>query len=241
MMPVLIDFHSHILPCVDDGSKNVGMSLDMLRRQWEHGVGHVMLTPHFYPEHDTPEHFLSARSEAFRRLQEACAGQENLPKCYLGAEVAYFRSMSESDALPELCLHDTKYILVELPMTRWDEQIYKELADIRHKQGLTPVIAHVDRYLPRFGAKKMLTKLAQLPVLMQINAAALLRKSTASLMLWAMERGIVHLLGSDSHDMTERAPDLAGAVQVIERKLGRKALERFNEMGEMILNIPVAM
>lgn len=241
MMPALIDFHSHILPCVDDGSKNVQMSLDMLHRQWEHGVGHVMLTPHFYPEHDTPEHFLSARSEAFRRLREGCAGQENLPKCYLGAEVAYFRGMSECDALPQLCLHDTKYILVELPMTRWDEQIYRELAEIRYKQGLTPVLAHVDRYLPRFGAKKLLTQLSRLPVLMQVNAAAFLRKQTASLMLHAMEQGMVHFLGSDSHDMTERMPNLADAVQVIERKLGKKALERFNEMGEMILDIPVAM
>ena len=70
----LIDFHSHILPCVDDGSKDVAMSLQMLRQQWQQGVGHVVLTPHFYPEHDSPEHFLSARAEAFRSLQEAMEG-----------------------------------------------------------------------------------------------------------------------------------------------------------------------
>ena len=123
----LIDFHSHILPYVDDGSKDVQMSLDMLQKQREHGVDHVMLTPHFYPEHDTPEHFLAARSEAFARLQEACARQNDLPQLYLGAEVAYFRGISECEELHKLCLHDTKYVLVELPMTRWEGQIYEEL------------------------------------------------------------------------------------------------------------------
>ena len=235
----LIDFHSHILPYVDDGSKDTAMSLDMLRRQWEHGVGHVVLTPHFYPEHHTPENFLAARNDGFARLKEACAGQAELPQLYLGAEVAYFRGMSECDELQNLCIHDTKYILVELPMTQWDGQIYEELSGIRYKLGLTPVLAHVDRYLPRFGAKRMLTELARLPVLIQINASSLLRRSSAKVILWMLEREMAHLIGSDCHDMTDRPPNLGGAVQMIRQKLGDGAAERFLEIGQSVLNIPI--
>ena len=241
MLHNLIDFHSHILPGVDDGSKDVQMSLQMLRRQWEHGVGHVVLTPHFYPEHDTPEHFLAARDRAAEQLLAACKGQNDLPQLYLGAEVAYFRGISECDDLQKLCIHDTGYVLVELPMGTWDQYIFDELSGIRHKQGLTPVIAHLDRYLPWFGAMKMVNKVAQLPVLIQVNGAAFLRRGSASLMLRLMEKEIIHLLGSDSHDLAERAPNLGDATRVICRKLGEKKLERFNEIGESLLNIPVML
>ena len=241
MIHDLIDFHTHILPHVDDGSADTQMSLDMLGRQWEHGVGHVVLTPHFYPEHDTPERFLMARNESFLRLQEHCAGRGDLPQLYLGAEVAYFRGMSECEELHKLCLHDTKYILVELPMTQWDNRIYEELSGIRHKQGLTPVLAHVDRYLPRFGAKKLVMTLAQLPVLMQVNAASFLRRGTVGLLLWMMEREMIHVLGSDSHDMTQRLPNLGDAVQVIRKKLDDAQWQRFHEIGQSILNIPISV
>jgi len=239
MNKTLIDFHSHILPGVDDGSKNTQMSLELLRRQWEQGVGHVVLTPHFYAEHDTPEHFLRKRDEAMACLQAAVNQEQGMPQLYLGAEVAYFRGISECDDLPRLCIHDTKYVLVELPMVHWDDRVYTELTEIRHKQGLTPIIAHVDRYLPRFGAKKMLTRLAQLPVLIQANAEAFTQRSSAALMLWMLGRGNLHMLGSDTHDLTERVPNLEKAVEMIRQKLGDKEFERFNELGESLLNVPI--
>lgn len=60
----MIDFHSHILPGVDDGSKNVEMSLEMLRASAAQGVTDICLTPHFYAERNTPEKFLEKRRRA---------------------------------------------------------------------------------------------------------------------------------------------------------------------------------
>ena len=237
----LIDFHTHILPGVDDGSGDVTTSLEMLRRQWEQGVGHVVLTPHFYPEDDTPEHFLAKRDGALRQLSEAMEQTGSLPQVYTGAEVAYFRGMSECDELHQLCVHGTKYILVELPMAKWDEKIFRELAEIRHKQGLTPVIAHVDRYLPRFGAKRMVETLLRQPVLIQANAGAFFRRGSAALMLQLLEKGMIHLLGSDSHDLSDRVPNLGQAAERIVKALGSKVLEQFNEVGQSILQIPVSV
>ena len=57
-MGAIIDFHSHILPGVDDGSQSVQESLAMLKMEAEQGIQHVIATPHFYPKHDSPEHFL---------------------------------------------------------------------------------------------------------------------------------------------------------------------------------------
>lgn len=229
----LTDFHTHILPGVDDGSHSEQMSLDMLRRQGEAGVRRVVLTPHFYPWRDTPERFLEERALAMERLQSAA--EPGMPELYLGAEVAYFRGMSDSDALRDLCMGDTKYILVELPMEQWNAQVYEELEQIAVKQGLTPIVAHVDRYLTPLTARRTVEKLLALPLLLQANGASFLRRGSASMMLQLVKTGAVRLLGSDCHDLTERAPNLGQAADVIGRKLGPAALERMENFGKMLL------
>ena len=94
MMKACADFHSHILPCVDDGSHSVEESLQMLRMEAEQGVTHVVLTPHFYAKHDSPERFLQRRAAAWETLQAAMAGEEGLPQITLCAEVYYFPGIS---------------------------------------------------------------------------------------------------------------------------------------------------
>ena len=54
----MIDFHCHILPEMDDGSKDAGMSLAMLDMEREQGVTEVVFTPHFYAQEDSVVHFL---------------------------------------------------------------------------------------------------------------------------------------------------------------------------------------
>ena len=71
----LVDFHSHILPGIDDGSKSLEMSIEMLRLEAEQGIGHVVATPHFYPQYDTPERFLERRAAAQNALREELLGK----------------------------------------------------------------------------------------------------------------------------------------------------------------------
>lgn len=229
----LIDFHSHILPGMDDGSKSVEMSLDMLRLQAEQGVEQVVLTPHFYPTTHTPERFLAARADAADRLYDAVAGQNGLPKLHLGAEVAYFAGISECDDLQALCVEHSDCVLVELPMCRWERPIFRELEGIVTKQGLRPVIAHVDRYLPVLMADRVLKPLLELPVVLQFNASFFLRRSGKAMRL--LRQGAVGLLGSDCHDLTERRPNLGAAADAIGRKLGTAPLEKILEFGREML------
>ena len=44
----MIDFHTHILPGVDDGSKNLDESLQLLQMEQQQGIDIVVLTPHYY-------------------------------------------------------------------------------------------------------------------------------------------------------------------------------------------------
>jgi len=219
----LIDFHSHILPQVDDGSSSLEQSLAMLRKEAEQGIRQVVATPHFYARHDTPERFLARRDAAAERLRTVCS--RDLPQIILGAEVAYYSGMSESDILPAFCIGDSRYLLVELPGPPWSSGVLEELAAIRSRQGLTPIVAHVDRYLMPLQTERMLRRLAELPVLLQVNTSWFLQKHTARTALRQLKLGRIHLLGSDCHNLDSRPPNLGQAAAEISRRLGGEALD----------------
>lgn len=231
---MIADFHTHILPCVDDGSRSVAQSLEMLRLCKQMGIQHVVLTPHFYPDRDHPDRFLSRRAAAFEALREAAAGEE-LPELILGAEVHYYPNMSSSDALPRLTIGGSHYLLVEMPMCRWTERMYQELEMIRQNQGLTPIIAHLDRYLTPFTAGRILRQVAEIPVLVQVNGDFFLQRNTSGRALRMLERGQIHLLGSDCHNLKERKPNLGTVRKLIRAKLGNEPLERIAYFEQRVL------
>lgn len=236
-MTALTDFHSHILPGVDDGSASVEESIGMLRLLSEQGVSHVIATPHFYPNHDSPERFLRRREDAFAALQARMEGQEGLPQISLGAEVLFFRGMSESDLLPQLTIGKKRCILIEMPPPPWSDAMYRELEAVRTKQGLIPIIAHVDRYISPFRTHGVPKRLSQLPVLVQANAGFFLKPPTASMALKLLKADQIQLLGSDCHNLTTRPPEMGRAVRRIEEKLGRGTLDRIRDYEHMILDV----
>ena len=224
-MSAVVDFHSHVLPCVDDGSRSLEESLAMLRAEAEQGIRTVVATPHFYPGYDTPERFLRRRAEAAALLREKMEQQEQMPRLLLGAEVYFFSGISESSLLSQLTIEEKKCILLEMPGVPWTESMYRELEGIYIKQGFTPVIAHVDRYIRPFKTYGIPQRLAELPVLVQANASFFLRRSTASMALRLLREGKIQLLGSDCHNMEFRPPNLGQAVSLISRRLGPEMLE----------------
>ena len=229
---MVTDFHSHILPGIDDGSSSVEESINMLHMEAEQGIACVAATPHFYARYDDPELFLQRREDAFRKLQAAMTQHERLPRILLGAEVHYFQGVSDSEVLSRLTIAEKGCILIEMPPAPWTEQMYRELEWIYTKQGLTPVIAHLDRYISPLKTYGIPGRLEELPVLVQANASFFLRRSTAAFALRLLRQGRIHLLGSDCHNMTNRAPNLGPAVQRIVSKLGNTALEQLITVNE---------
>lgn len=230
---MLTDLHTHILPQLDDGSRSIDESLDMLRRSAEQGVTQIVLTPHFYPDHMTPEHFLRKRAASFALLQNHL--EPGLPRLRLGAEVHYYPQMSYSEELRAMAIEGTDCLLVEMPMSKWTAQMYRELERIQANLGLTPIIAHVDRYLGRFRDYGIPKRLAELPVYVQANAEFFLDRRTAPKALSMLKKGRIHFLGSDCHNMTDRPPVLGDAAALIRRRLGDDAIERIRSNEREIL------
>ena len=228
-MGAFIDVHAHILPRFDDGSGSSSESLEMLRALYSQGARGVILTPHFYARRDEPRDFLESRETTAkylaRRIEETKAETgEGFPDIYLGAEVEYFSAMSICPELERMCVSGTKYLLCEMPFDRWTEAMMTELLVIKNKRNIIPVIAHIERYFS-FFKPSMLDEMIASGFLIQSNAEAYLGFGKGKV-LKLLSEGKIHLLGSDSHNMEKRAPNMAAAFDVIEKKLGADVVKR---------------
>lgn len=229
------DFHSHILPGIDDGSQSVKESMEMMRMSADHGIRCMVATPHFYPQHDDLDRFLRRRANAERLLREHMAGNPALPEVIVGAEVYFFPGISDSEALSRLTIGKKGYIILEMPQSPWTNQMYREIENIYVKQGIVPIIAHVDRYIDIFRTHGIPDRLSKLPVLVQANAGFFLKKRTAGMAMRMLKRGQIHLLGSDCHNLEFRPPRLGPAVAAIRRRLGDQVLEAIMQCEDHVL------
>ena len=236
-MNKIIDFHSHILPGMDDGSASLKESIAMLRMEAEQGIRHVIATPHFYAKHDSPRNFLEKRDAAESRLREEMAKYTDLPQLSVGAEIYFFSGIADSDALQELTIDKKGCIILEMPHCTWSESMYKEMEGIAIKQGLTPILAHIDRYIRPLQSREMLERLDGLPVLVQANANFFLHTFTKRMALRLLREDRIHLLGSDCHNTTSRPPNLAVALEVIQQRLGTQMLDRIVSYQNEILQV----
>lgn len=231
------DFHSHILPGVDDGSKSVQESLAMLRALSAQGIRIVIATPHFYSHRDNLEAFLRRRAEALVQLRKAAAGEKGLPAVIFGAEVYYFPGIGDCEILPQLTIGGKRCILIEMPPAPWTEKMYRDLEGIYRKQNLQPILAHIDRYIRPFRTYGIPKRLEAMPVLVQANASFFCSGSTASMAVRMLREGRIHLLGSDCHNMTDRAPNMGAAAEVIQSRCGLGALRKIEQQENAILQI----
>ncbi len=228
-MSAMIDFHTHILPAVDDGSDSVKTSIRMLSEEAAQGIDKVVLTPHFYANHDSPERFLERRNKAFGLLLDSLNEVEGVPKLYLGAEIHFFEGVSDCEFLSDMSIDmlykNSRMVMIEMPMRKWSDRVLHEIDGIWHKQKLVPVIAHIDRYIEAMGMKNIPDELFQLPVVIQANSSFFIKRSSRKTAINMLRQGKINVLGSDCHDLDERKPNLLEAIRIIERYIGESGLE----------------
>ncbi len=218
----MIDFHAHILPKMDDGSKSAEESIAMLKIQAEQGIRCVVATPHFYAEHETPQDFLHRREHSYQSLQkeiERQGLQEQLPQIRLGAEVRYFEGISRSSAVHDLKIEKTDLLLLEMPFVSWSQRMIQEVKAAQQQLDLTILLAHVERYRRTQGFF-FHKKLEEMGALIQSNAEFFLNKQTRKKAMHLFEEGKINLLGSDCHNCTVRPPNLGKAIQLLTEQFG---------------------
>jgi len=218
----MIDFHSHVLPEIDDGAGSVEESVQMLLSLKEQGITTVVATPHYKGQCSVDE-FLNRRRQSYDCL---CAFAEEigavLPKVVLGAEVALETYALIGDSIKDLCIEGMDCILIEMPFLLWNGYLFDALDDISQKYGLQVIIAHIDRYFSLFGDKRRnndIFSMVDKNYALQLNTSALSSWQGKRLLRKLVSLGGRVVFGSDCHNMEDRKPVYGKYKKVISRYL----------------------
>ena len=231
---MIIDFHSHILPAIDDGSHDQQETIKMLSMMAEQQVDCVIATPHLYPDRMNVADFLKKRDQAYELILSHKEKEWPLIKC--GAELAFFREIGKSGDLKKLCIGDTNLLLIEMPFRTWTEQDLRELDCIINK-GITPILAHVERYYPYQRDRYVFYSILQLPLYIQINAEAFSTFKTRRIVDKILDCGKIILLGSDCHGTNRRTPNLSVGRNALRKKYGEEFLMEVDALGENLIHV----
>ncbi|MBQ9714446.1 MAG: hypothetical protein IJV83_03905 [Clostridia bacterium] len=229
----MIDFHTHILPHLDDGAKDTATSLYMFQQELSQGVKTVLCTPHYYGKR-SPERFLTQRNNAYAHLKERIPQGIDIR---LGAEVHFTGiNLPNHEEFGKLTIEGTKIILIELPfLGKWSRGLLPALADVIYETGCVPVIAHVERYCEVRKRPNLISELSDMGCFLQVNARAFIEKRDRKFAMALLEHGFVHCIGSDAHDTVIRSVDLLEAKKAVEKAGYAAEWERAQEIMEKLL------
>ena len=227
-MKGLYDIHCHILPGVDDGARNMEESLWMLNKEYQEGVRHVILTPHF--RYDMFEPHMNIVTRQFMQLRRAAMniGDEGR-RLYLGCELHSGMDMVEClKKGRRLTLAGSRYVLVEF--SNGDEKNYiEERVRSLLMNGFIPIIAHVERYKATRNDIGFLTELKDMGAHIQVNADTISGQDGFGAKTFArkvMKLGLLDFVGSDGHRKTERIPEIGKCVAKMEKTMGSEYVKK---------------
>lgn len=201
---MMIDFHTHILPGVDDGSRSIEESLAMLQAEADAGIERVVFTPHFYASQNSPKEFLRRRKESWSALLPHM--YPGLPKVSFGAEVQYFEGICQAAEIAALRIAGTPYLLLEMPFRRWEDRMLDDILEMSTHPDTIVVLAHIERYLSNVTSRS-LAYLRDNGVKIQMNVSVFGERRQGHLAMSMLKAGEIHILGTDCHSMGHRRPN----------------------------------
>jgi len=223
----MIDLHCHILPGIDDGARNLSISLDMARASVADGVTDLACTPHILPglyPNTGPQ-----IRQATQQLQDAL-DQHGIPlRLVAGADnhiTPAFVAGLRSGQL--LCLAESRYVLVEPPHhvlpPRLEDLFFSLLS-----AGYVPILTHPERLSWINARYELVKRLAEAGVWMQVTAGSLTGAFGKNPQYWGermLDEGRVHILATDTHDTKRRPPNLRRGRDLAAARVGEGEAER---------------
>ncbi|WP_017210841.1 CpsB/CapC family capsule biosynthesis tyrosine phosphatase [Clostridium beijerinckii] len=231
---MIVDIHSHIIPGIDDGSKDMEMTLEMLRNAEKDGVKEIVATPHYLLEYG--EATIDEVRNYVKEINNILV-EENIDiKVYSGQEVYYTEKIIEYYMQGAIgTINDSRYMLIEFPMRKFDESIFDTLYELQVR-NIVPVIAHPERYFPIIEDPKNINKFINEGYLFQVNAGSIdgrfgekVQKTANAL----LNNGIYNFIGSDAHNINRRNTGLSTALDLINKSTIKDV---FKDSSEKVLN-----
>lgn len=221
----MIDIHSHILPSIDDGSKDIEETKKVIQEAINAGFEGIVLTSHYiegYYEADVKE-----REKLIRKIQKI----QNI-QLYIGNEVYFTENMIQLLEDKKIStINNTRYILFEIPFNIKPMNIYDIIYEMmQHK--LIPILAHPERYTFIWKQPDMIFDLIEKGVLMQANYGSIIGqygKQAQLIVEKFLLNDMIHFLGTDAHKPESIYTQMTEVLQKLEQLIGKEKLQKLSK------------
>lgn len=238
------DLHCHMLGGVDDGARDDKEMKEMLDIAYGDGIRMICFTPHFKQyEFSNVDEIVSYNERISESFEEAKRyADEKYPdmRLFLGNEIMYHHDILDS-ITSSFCksMAGSPFILVEFhPRVSFFDMRLAVLNLLRN--GMQPIIAHVERYGEIIKKPQRLKELKDLGALIQVNARGIKKFAFGKVAIFlknALKRSLVDFVATDSHSPHSSPPRISGAYEIIKRSCGVNYAEKVcYENAERILN-----
>lgn len=211
-----VDFHSHIIPGIDDGSKSFAMTIAMLETSNDEEIKYIAATSHFILGESK-----YSREEYDLILKEVQKNTNGI-NIVSGMEVYINPDLNELYKKDRIwTINNSRYMLIELPMNDfpiYTENVFYELGI----NGIVPILAHPERNRAIMKDETLLESLIEQGAMAQMNTGSLTGEFGRTVKEFAerlVKRNLIHITGSDAHNDNHRTTSV---------EEGRNSLKKIN-------------
>ncbi len=196
----MIDFHSHLLPAVDDGIQTMEEAIQMLKKAQQAGFNKILLTPHYMRDYyEIPKEEIKKK---IQQLQQKCQEEQISVELFQANEIYLTSHMIELWQENKIAtMNQSRYILFELPMNEEPPDLLEIVYQLKNN-NLIPIIAHPERYLYFQENPNKLIQWIEQGVLFQANYGSLIGqygKHAQKTIKLFLTHNFIHFLGTDVH------------------------------------------
>lgn len=232
----MIDFHTHILPNIDDGSRSIEETFNLIKEAKEVGFDSIISTSHYmegYYETNTPE-----REVWINAIYENLQAKHIDVKLFLGNEI--YMSENIIHLLEDgkaSTINDTSYVLFEMPLNVEPLNLYDVVYEMLQYK-LVPILAHPERYTFVQKEPELIYDLIQKGILMQANYASIIGyygEKAQMIVKKFYENNMIHFLGSDVHRQNTIYPKIPEILAEIKAIIGTEKLEELTTINPSLV------
>ena len=238
----MIDLHSHIIPEIDDGSRSISETMQLLKEAEEAGFDKVISTSHYIQNQ-----FEFDEVSRMQFLEIIKNGAKDLGinvELYLGSEIYVTYEMAELVKQHKAStINNSKYVLFELPMKN-EIPNFKNILYVLLGSGYLPIIAHPERYEYVKEDPNWLMQYLEIGVMFQANYGSIIGlygKQAQKTVKKLLKNNMIHFLGSDVHrqeTIYKRMPEI---LEELRKTIDEKTLKRLSTTnpGLVLENKPI--
>lgn len=224
----MIDFHSHILPGIDDGSRNLEQSIQIINEAKNAGFTKIISTSHYM------ENYYECNEEKRKKLLEQVQKNTYGIELYLGNEIYITNNIVQLLKNGQASsINNSKYVLFEFPLTQTKPMNDKEVIYRLVENGYIPIIAHPERYPFIQANLEYLFELSDMGALFQANYGSIIgmygikAKRTLKKLL---KENLISFFGSDVHRTNQVYIKMPQILKKLKRILSDDKIREFTEI-----------